>query len=155
MSDLISFITNYPLICALFSWITAQTIKSIIWIIQNRKFSFISLVASGGMPSSHAATVCALATATGRISGFNSISFAVTFILAFIVMYDAAGVRRSAGEQAKILNRIMEDLERGNTENMPNRLKELVGHTPIQVFAGAVLGIMMSVWIDIMFQYSS
>ena len=141
--------TNYPLWCAAVSWITAQVIKSVIWIIQKQRFSFISLVASGGMPSSHSATVCALATATGRLNGFNSVDFAISFILAFIVMYDAAGVRRSAGEQAKILNRMMEDIERGETENMPKRLKELIGHTPLQVFAGAALGIMVGILIDI------
>jgi len=149
MSVLIDIFTNYPLLCALVSWITAQVLKSIIWVIQNRKFSFTSLVASGGMPSSHSATVCALATATGRLNGFNSVNFAISFILAFIVMYDAAGVRRSAGEQAKTLNRIMEDIERGNTENMPKRLKELVGHTPLQVFAGAILGIMIGILLDV------
>ncbi len=155
MSVLIDIFSNYPLICALCSWIVAQIMKSVIWVIQNRKFSFTSLASSGGMPSSHTATVCALATATGRIDGFTSVNFAIAFILAFIVMYDAAGVRRSAGEQAKTLNRIMEDITRGNTENMPKRLKELVGHTPIQVFAGAALGIMIGILLDILLHYSS
>lgn len=149
MSALMKIFTNYPLWCAAISWIVAQILKSVIWVIQKRRFSFISIVASGGMPSSHSATVCALATATGRLNGFDSVDFAISFILAFIVMYDAAGVRRSAGEQAKILNRIMEDIERGETENMPKRLKELIGHTPLQVFAGAVLGIMIGILIDI------
>lgn len=149
MSALIKIFINYPLCCAVVSWIVAQVLKSVIWIIQKRRFSFISLVASGGMPSSHSATVCALATATGRLKGFDSVEFAISFILAFIVMYDAAGVRRSAGEQAKILNRMMEDIERGETENMPKRLKELIGHTPLQVFAGAVLGIMIAILIYI------
>jgi acid phosphatase family membrane protein YuiD len=148
MSALMKVFSNYPLWCAAVSWIIAQILKTVIWVIQKRRFSFISLVASGGMPSSHSATVCALATATGRLNGLDSVNFAISFILAFIVMYDAAGVRRSAGEQAKILNRIMEDIERGETENMPRRLKELIGHTPLQVFAGAVLGIMIAILID-------
>ena len=154
MSKFPDAFSNYPLICAFMSWISAQIIKTIIWFLQNRKFNFVSLVASGGMPSSHSASVCALATATGRLSGFNSVSFAISALLAFIVMYDAAGVRRAAGEQAKILNRIMDDIEHGITENMPKRLKELVGHTPLQVFAGAVLGIMISILLDVLFQYS-
>jgi acid phosphatase family membrane protein YuiD len=150
MSDFIKLFTNYPLWSAGISWITAQILKSVIWVIQKRRFSFISLVASGGMPSSHSATVCALATATGRLNGYDSVDFAIAFILAFIVMYDAAGVRRSAGEQAKILNKMMEDIERGETENMPKQLKELIGHTPLQVFAGAVLGIMIAILTDIL-----
>ncbi|MDD4772421.1 MAG: divergent PAP2 family protein [Eubacteriales bacterium] len=154
MSKLSDVFSNYPLICALVSWIIAQVMKTIIWVIQNRKFNFVSLVASGGMPSSHSASVCALATAVGRLSGFNSVDFAISALLAFIVMYDAAGVRRSAGEQAKILNRIMEDIEHGITENMPKRLKELVGHTPLQVFAGAVLGILIGILLDVLLHYS-
>lgn len=144
MRSFFDIFLNYSLVCAGISWVVAQVMKSFIWMIQNRKFSFVSLVASGGMPSSHSATVCALATSIGRLKGFTSPEFATAFILAFIVMYDAAGVRRAAGEQAKILNHIVDDLGRGDTEHMPKRLKELIGHTPLQVFAGAILGIMIA-----------
>jgi len=144
MNLFFNLLDNYCLIAAFVSWITAQVIKSTIWVIQNRHFSFFSLVSSGGMPSSHSSTVCALATSIGLVCGFDAPIFAIAFILAFIVMYDAAGVRRAAGEQAKILNRMMEDINSGNTELMPKRLKELVGHTPLQVFAGALLGIVIA-----------
>lgn len=110
-------------------------------LIKERRFTFTFLVSSGGIPSSHSATVCALATSIGKSHGYDSVFFAIAFILAFIVMYDATGVRRETGEQAKILNKIMRDLDEGNTDDMQKELKELIGHTPIQVFAGAILGI--------------
>ncbi len=145
MNEFVLIFKNYPVVSAFIGWISAQIIKTVICIIRTKKFNFYTLIGSGGMPSSHSATVCALATSIGRANGFDSIEFALSFVLAFIVMYDAAGVRRSAGEQAKILNKIVEDLQVGKTEQMPKRLKELVGHTPVQVFAGAVLGVMIAV----------
>ena len=141
---------NIPLISAAVAWLIAQGLKTVIWMIKHRRFSFISLVASGGMPSSHSASVCALATSVGMQAGFSSIGFAICFVFAFIVMYDAAGVRRAAGEQAKILNVLMDDIGQGHTEDMPKRLKELLGHTPLQVFAGAILGVMIALIISLL-----
>ena len=149
MKEFIDIFTNYPVMCAFISWVAAQILKTVLWVIKNRKFNFLTLIGSGGMPSSHSSTVCALATAIGRTNGFESVEFALSFVLAFIVMYDAAGVRRATGEQAKILNRIVSDLQGGKTEDMPKRLKELVGHTPLQVFAGAVLGVMITVIVGV------
>lgn len=143
MNILIEFINNGILLHSLLSWIIAQILKFIIGLIKEKRFSITLLLSSGGIPSSHSATVCALATSAGLKEGCNSSIFAISFILAFIVMYDAAGVRRAAGEQAKILNRMMRDLEEGRTENMPDELKELIGHTPLEVLAGSILGILI------------
>jgi acid phosphatase family membrane protein YuiD len=133
---------NTPLLCAVMAWLTAQLMKFLIVIIRERKINLVVLVQSGGMPSSHSATVCALATAIGFQQGFGSIEFAIAAILSFIVMYDAAGVRRAAGEQAKRINMLTQDLE-DFEDDMEAQLKELLGHTPPEVFGGAVLGILI------------
>ena len=134
-------VANKALIAALAAWFTAQFIKIIINLIQEKKLDFGLIMSSGGMPSSHSATVCALCVAVARIYSLSSELFTIAVVFAFIVMYDAAGVRRAAGEQAKVLNRIVEDLAKGNTEYMEKNLKELIGHTPFQVIIGAILGV--------------
>lgn len=149
--NFMDFLSNYPLWCAALGWVVAQLMKTVVCMIQNKRFSFVSLVSSGGMPSSHSATVCALATAIAKTSGLQSPEFALSCIFAFIVMYDASGVRRAAGEQAKILNRMMESAAQGRTEEMPIHLKELIGHTPMQVFAGAGLGILLALVMNLLF----
>ena len=104
-------LTNFPLICAGSAWLLAQVIKVFTGIFKQRKFSIVALLwGSGGMPSSHTAAVCALCIGCGLSEGFGSVAFAVSFVLCAIVMRDATGVRRETGEQAKILNKIMEDL---------------------------------------------
>ncbi len=143
MNHVIDFFTNYVLVCAFAGWFGAQFIKCARYIAKNKKFSFSVLMASGGMPSSHSATVCAMVTAMGRVVGTKAPEFAVAFVLAFIVMYDAAGVRRAAGEQAKVLNRIAEDLSKGDIRYLDKNLKELIGHTPFQVLIGAIFGILI------------
>ncbi len=127
------------------AWLLAQTIKVIIGIIREKKFNFKWFVGSGGMPSSHAATVSALAVSTGLTFGFSSPFFAMAFFFAFIIMFDAQGVRRQSGRQAEELNKILEDiyLQRGIKQE---RLIELLGHTPVQVFAGALLGILVALF---------
>ena len=135
--------TNYCFICAFTGWFSAQIIKTVIDLIRYRKFSFERLMSSGGMPSSHSATTIALAISAGRLCGFSSPIFAVAAVFAFVVMYDAAGVRRAAGEQAKILNKLVRDIEDGKTEYMAKDLKELLGHTPLEVLAGALLGLLI------------
>lgn len=141
----ISFFTNYVLVCAFTGWFGAQFIKCVRYIIKNKKFSFSVVMSSGGMPSSHSATVCAMVAAIAKLEGTGTVMFAVAFILAFIVMYDAAGVRRAAGEQAKVLNRIVEDIQKGETKYLDKRLKELIGHTPLQVTMGALFGVLIPV----------
>jgi len=129
----------------LLAWLVAQTIKVALGVIREKKFNFKWFVGTGGMPSSHAATVSALAASIGFTFGFSSPFFAMAFFFAFIIMFDAQGVRRQSGHQAEALNKIIEDiyLNKGVQEE---RLKELLGHTPIQVFIGAALGILVALF---------
>lgn len=120
-------------------WAIAQTIKVILGVIVERRFNFRWFIGTGGMPSSHAAGVTALATLCGLCVGFESVAFALASVFALVTMFDAQGVRRATGQQAEVLNKIAEDLYRHG--NIPvNRLRELVGHTPFQVFVGALIG---------------
>lgn len=140
------FSSNLVLISSILGWLTAQLLKTLINMLLNRKFNPERLVGSGGMPSSHSATVCALSASSLMVYGISSFEFAVSVIFAFIVMYDAMGVRRETGEQAKLLNQILTSFR--NHEEFPfseKKLKEYIGHTPVQVFAGAILGIVIAV----------
>lgn len=140
--------SNEVLICAVVAWTVAQVLKTMIDFALNRNFSAERLVGSGGMPSSHSATVCALVTASAIHFGVESFEFAVSFVLASVVMYDAIGVRQETGKQAKLLNMIMEqDIFHLDNEQFQKKLKEFVGHTPLQVFAGAVLGVALTLFI--------
>ena len=140
----VSFFTqNKILNISILAWLTAQLIKVFIVIIRDRRLDVRRLVGSGGMPSAHSASVCACATAIARLYGFSSPYFAIAALLAVIVMYDATNVRRAAGEQAKVLNYMMENWKSHSPEFFGRQLKELLGHTPLQVFFGAVLGIAM------------
>ncbi len=131
---------NRILIAALLSWAVAQVSKVFLELIQQRKLIPSRLVSSGGMPSSHSALVTGLATAAGRVNGLGSASFAIAVVLASIVMYDAAGVRRAVSIQARILNQMIDEAFQGHPM-AEKRLRELIGHTPIQVFVGGLLGI--------------
>ncbi|MBR2846952.1 MAG: divergent PAP2 family protein [Clostridia bacterium] len=126
--------------CALMAWFVAQALKVLIDLLLKRKLNIGRMIGSGGMPSSHSAMVTALAVAVGRTEGAASVLFAICAVLAAIVMYDAAGVRRETGEQAKIINQMVENWIDDDTD-FGRELKELVGHTPLEVFAGAALGI--------------
>ena len=143
MDFLTSLSSNYMLICAVIGYFLAQILKIIICIIRDRKLDMKLMFASGGMPSSHASTVAALCISCARLHGVGSPLFAITFVLASVVMYDAAGVRRAAGEHAKILNRLLEGLTSGDPILAEASLKELIGHTPLQVVMGALLGIVI------------
>lgn len=137
---------------AVTGWVVAQVLKTLLDISLNRSFNPERLVGSGGMPSSHSATVCGLATAAGLRYGTGSFEFAICFILAAVVMYDAIGVRQETGKQAKVLNRLLfEDLLKLDSVVLQEKLKEYVGHTPIQVLAGAILGIVIAVAMDPLF----
>ena len=122
------------------AWASAQVLKLLIATAVYRKFDLTYLATGGGMPSSHSALVCAAAISCGMSAGFDSPVFAVAAVMAFIVMYDAAHVRRETGEQAKVLNYIMRNWEEFKPEDFERELKELIGHTPLQVAVGAVLG---------------
>lgn len=149
MDYITDIFANRTLQTAVISWFIAQLIKVVITLITDKRFDFTRLFGSGGMPSSHAAFTVSLAVAVGLNSGFRSVEFAITAAFAFVVMYDATGVRRSAGEQARILNRIVESMGRENLSETGKKLKELLGHTPFEVFGGAVLGILIAVIYDI------
>ena len=140
MNQLSLLLENRILIASVTGWLVAQLLKTIIHLYFTKSFVAERLVGSGGMPSSHSATVCALCTATGIQFGLGSFEFAVAAILAIIVMYDAIGVRRETGIQARVLNEMMEVFNSMNKElSVEDKLKELVGHTPLQVLVGAIL----------------
>ena len=136
-----TFLTQSSFVTAIICWFAAQVLKVITVLVTDKRIDFGRFIGAGGMPSSHSAFVTGLAVAIGLDSGFSSHMFSIAAVLALVVMYDAAGVRRAAGEQAKILNRLVEDWEKRNYQNTEVHLKELLGHTPMQVFAGALLGI--------------
>ncbi|WEG35221.1 divergent PAP2 family protein [Amygdalobacter indicium] len=137
---------NYYLGIALLAWFIAQLLKIFIDGWRYRKFDFKKIVSSGGMPSSHAATVCALANSVGLNLGYNSVQFATCAVVAIIVMYDASGVRRETGKQARLLNLLLSSdaFAFDGLDSFDETLKELVGHTPLQVFMGAVLGCLIA-----------
>jgi len=122
------------------AWFIAQLLKVIFVLISQKKVDFTRLIGSGGMPSSHSAFVVALMTSVGKKLGLDSPEFAITFVLAMIVMYDASGVRQATGQQAKILNRIIEHWGEDDPKFVEERLKELIGHTKFEVLVGALLG---------------
>lgn len=145
MVDFFHTFKDSVLFTALIGWFAAQFLKVIYVFIKHKKFDFRRFIGSGGMPSSHSSTVMALSVATGLTEGFSSTIFAVSLVLALIVMYDAAGVRRAAGQQARILNRIIEEWGKASYSETEKKLKELLGHTPVEVFAGAALGVLIAV----------
>jgi acid phosphatase family membrane protein YuiD len=135
-------IGNKVLISGAAAWVTAQIIKAIIYAVINRKIHVRRLVGDGGMPSSHSATVTALAVTCALDFGLGSVEFGVTAILAFIVMHDAMGVRKETGKHAAILNDMIEFIETmGKNLSPEDKLKEFVGHSPLQVIVGALLGL--------------
>ena len=142
-------LNNQLLICSATGWVVALLLKTIIDCTLNHGFSPERLVGSGGMPSSHSATVCALVVSSGICCGVSSSEFAVSFVLAAVVMYDAIGVRQETGKQAKLLNLILQqDLFKLKDQEFEEKLKEFVGHTPLQVFAGAILGIVIALLVN-------
>lgn len=131
---------NKYLVIPAFMWLSIQIFKVIYDLIKTKKFNFKRILGAGGMPSSHSAVVTSLATLIGKYEGVNTSIFALSVIFACVVMYDAAGVRRAAGKQATLLNKLVET--KGlNGVQVQEKLVEVLGHTPLQVFVGAVLGI--------------
>lgn len=172
-------IKNHVLVCAVVSWIAAQLVKTLLFYMHNKEFNAERLVGAGGMPSCHSAAVCSAAIAVANTAGISSPEFAVSFLLACIVIYDATGVRRAAGEHAKILNKMIDELppeqledffkkkdvdasrfreilikaklshEVKDEDDILKPLKEFLGHTPIEVIAGALLGIIIAMIIPV------
>lgn len=146
MSFISELLQNTVFLSAALGWLVAQVLKTLIHFIITKQFVAERMVGSGGMPSSHSATVCALATAAGMKYGGGSFEFAISVMLAIIVMYDAMGVRRETGIQARVLNEMIEMFTNmGNKMSVEDKLKEFVGHTPLQVLMGAILGIIIAV----------
>ena len=137
MTWLAELVTNPFLLTGVSSWFIAQVLKTILHCIIYKKLDFQRIYGDGGMPSGHSATVSSLATICGLSFGFGSVEFAISAILAIIVCHDATGVRRETGKQAEVLNELLKYLETGSKAD----LKELVGHTPLQVAAGVLIGI--------------
>lgn len=137
-------IRNKCLWLPLVLWFLIQTFKVIVDLVKNKKLDVKRIMGAGGMPSSHSAIVCSVAVCIGKQYGFNSGIFALSVIMAFVVMYDAAGVRRAAGKQARILNKILETPGL-TTGEVQEKLIEALGHTPVQVIVGAVIGIVAGV----------
>ena len=138
-----NFILQYKyLIIPLATWFCIQVFKVIWDLVVTHKFNFKRILGAGGMPSSHSAVVTSLATMVGKDNGIDSAIFAVSLIFACIVMYDAAGVRRAAGKQAKLLNKIVETPGLTNLQ-VQERLVEVLGHTPTQVIVGAAIGVLV------------
>ena len=138
---------NYILTSSVLAWFLAQIIKTIIVFVQTKKFNFERLFGPGGMPSGHSAMVCSAVVAVGRQYGVYDFEFAMIVMFALVVLYDAMGVRRETGEQAKVLNKMLEQWIEVTEKNNPflqnMHLKEMVGHTPLQVMAGFALGILV------------
>ena len=147
-----AFFGNYLLMSAIVSWLGAQICKVFTGMFKERKFDVITLFFStGGMPSSHSAVVCGLATASIILHGWGHAYTAITLVIALVVMVDASGVRYETGKQAQIINKMIKELfsHEKNPEEFNTNLKELVGHTPFQVFVGAIFGIVCAVLLAI------
>ena len=135
-------LTSNPVIdCGLLAWFLAQLIKVILDAVLLRKIDVRRFVSSGGMPSSHSALVVAAAAAIGKLYGVQTPDFALAAILSAVVMYDACNVRRSAGDTAKLVNQILAHVEKLTAEDFADDLREVMGHTPLQVLMGALLGL--------------
>ncbi|AFZ12940.1 acid phosphatase/vanadium-dependent haloperoxidase related protein [Crinalium epipsammum PCC 9333] len=137
---------NQVLLVALLACLIAQLLKLLFELVIHRKVNIRVLVTTGGMPSAHSALVTALATGVGQAIGWSSPDFAIAAIFAVIVMYDAAGVRQAAGKQARILNQILDELFQEHPKFNEDRLKELLGHTPVQVIVGSALGVVIALF---------
>ncbi len=147
MNDLLE---NRILWAALAANLSAQLIKLVVYYLLERRWTWDRLLESGGMPSSHSAMVVGLATAVGLVEGWGSSAFAIALVFALIVMYDATGIRRAAGQQAELLNDLVEELRTVLHEGFkPRPLKELLGHTYLEVVAGATLGFFVSWWLTV------
>lgn len=138
---MINFLQQYRfLVVPILVWIAIQSFKVMYDLAVTKKFNFKRIMGAGGMPSSHSAVVTSIATLIGKSEGVDSPMFALSLVFAMVVMYDAAGVRRAAGKQARVLNKIVQTPGLSNIE-VHEKLLEALGHTPLQVFVGALIGI--------------
>ena len=142
-NSVFSIFQNKVFIATLLGWVTAQSIKIAINCIKERRFNFRWVIGTGGMPSAHSSGVVSLATAVGIQQGFDSTIFIVALVFAVVIAFDAQGVRRATGQQAEILNKIMDDIY-WRRKIQEDRLKELIGHSPFEVFVGSIIGIIIA-----------
>ena len=142
MNNILGFIQNKYIYIPFFLWFAIQTFKVIYDLVTTKKFNFKRIMGAGGMPSSHSAIVTGLATLIGKYEGAKTPIFALALIVAFVVMYDACGVRRAAGKQAALLNKIVETPGLSGVQ-VSERLVEVLGHTPTQVIVGALIGVIV------------
>src|SRR3989338_530295 len=139
-----ALLNNKVFVITMIAWIFAQCIKVFLGVVREKRFNFRWFIGTGGMPSSHAAGATALAMSCGLYLGFDSITFALAAVFALVTMFDAQSVRSQTGQQAEILNMILDDIYwKGRIES--DRLKELIGHTPIEVFMGAIIGFLTAI----------
>ena len=144
MNYFMEFVQSKYIYVPFFLWFGIQLFKLIYDLVTTKKFNFKRIMGAGGMPSSHSAVVAGLATLVGKSEGVGSPIFAISFLFAFIVMYDACGVRRAAGKQAALLNKLVETPGLTGIQ-VSERLVEVLGHTPVQVFVGALLGVIVGI----------
>lgn len=142
MHELLEIFYNRALLCALTGWFVAQALKIPLYYMVEKKWDWRRFFGSGGMPSSHSAMVVALALSVGVFDGFSTPEFATSFVLAAIVMYDASGVRRETGRQSQVINEILQKVLIDGKPISDNELKELVGHSPLEVLGGAIVGVL-------------
>ena len=154
LNGLKDFFSNYMLMSAIIAWLLAQILKIFTGVYRDRHVNlFVLLFSTGGMPSSHSATVVGLTTAVGLDQGFNTAAFAISAILSIIVIIDATGVRYETGKQSKMLNKIVKEMFT-DTENAETHFKEFIGHTPLQVFVGGLLGLAVGIAMYFVFPHS-
>ena len=140
MNGFTQFVENKYIYVPVLLWFAIQLFKLLYDLVKTRKFNFKRILGAGGMPSSHSAVVTSFATLIGKYEGVNTAIFAVSFVMAFVVMYDACGVRRAAGKQAALLNKLVETPGLTGIQ-VSEKLVEVLGHTPIQVIVGALIGL--------------
>ncbi len=145
MHNLTELLQNEVLICSLVSWFIAQVLKIPTYLLLEKQLNWRRFFGSGGMPSSHTSFVVALALMTGFTAGFQSVAFAIAFTLAVIVMYDAMGVRRETGTQAQVINEILRNVFVNGKPISDDDLKELIGHTPLEVLGGVIIGVLTTI----------
>ena len=150
---LLDIITNHMLVAPIIAWAVAQVLKIFTYLIVEKEFVLKRVISDGGMPSAHSATVIALAVMSGWTQGFSSAAFAISMILAVVIMRDAVGVRRESGVNASAIKQLADksnkELDEGEAPIETNKLKVLVGHTPLQVFMGAALGIAVAIVVSL------
>jgi uncharacterized protein len=150
--SLASFFENRILLTAIAACLLAQGAKVLVELVQYRRLNFKVMAESGGMPSSHSSLVTALAVGVGAVRGWGSVEFAIATVFAIIVMYDAAGVRQASGKQAQLLNQVINELFQGDHHLTDQRVKELLGHTPLQVLVGGIMGGAIAIGVELLFR---